>query len=307
MLIGPDWLIEHLRKPKGMGNTLLGRSIVNRAKAEAVVVTVRCDVCGSDESVGMGARLRHLVNMTVRHESKYEHYKCQRCMREVASASRRHTINTPEFKAKIKERPSWQSQADPTTLSEWVQKGAATRSNTLAGKTPAQRSEGVRKQWATMSDDVKRERARKIGETSRAHWAGMTDDQRSARVERMIRGRPRSCVSDDFKAALLGAGLYDGFESEVAVSGFVADEVNVSDKIIIEFYGDYYHCNPRIYTDPNTYNTTLHMTAKDKWAYDRRRLAAFYKAGYRVRIVWESDWRKNPEAVLEGVRVFLAE
>ncbi|NBR01193.1 MAG: hypothetical protein EBT97_12260 [Actinobacteria bacterium] len=93
----------------------------------------------------------------------------------------------------------------------------------------------------------------------------------------------------------------------MAVSGFVADEVNVSDKIIIEFYGDYYHCNPRIYTDPNTYNTTLHMTAKDKWAYDRRRLAAFYKAGYRVRIVWESDWRKNPEAVLEGVRVFLAE
>lgn len=307
MLVGPDWLIEHLRKPKGVGNTLLGRSIVNRARDEAVLVTVQCDVCGSDEAVGMGNRLRHLVKMTVQHESKYGHYKCQGCMRDVAGASRRRTINTPEFKAKVKGRPSWQSQADPATLSEWVRKGSVARLNTLAGKTPEQRSEGVRKQWATMSEDVKRERARKISETSRSQWARMTDEQRSARVEKMIRGRPRSCVSDEFKAALQDAGLYVGFDSEVAVSGFVADEVNVSDKLIIEFYGDYYHCNPRIYTDPNTYNTTLHMTAKDKWGYDRRRLAAFYKAGYRVRIVWESDWRKNPEAVLEGIRVFLVE
>ena len=96
-----------------------------------------------------------------------------------------------------------------------------------------------------------------------------------------------------------------GFQSEVAVSGFIVDECNVQRKFIIEFYGDYYHCNPRMFTDPDKVNTTLRMTASEKWKYDRRRLACFLALGYKVLIVWESDWRSNPQKVLARVRGFM--
>lgn len=158
-----------------------------------------------------------------------------------------------------------------------------------------------------MSEEAKAERARKIGDASRARWAAMSPEQRSTHVKKMIRGLPRSSVSDEFKDALVRAGLYDGFQSEVPISGFVVDEVHVAEKIVLEFYGDYFHCNPRVYTDPSYFNSTLHMTAGDKWQYDRRRLAAFRKNGYRVLVVWESDWRNDPEGVLTAVRRFIDE
>jgi len=105
----------------------------------------------------------------------------------------------------------------------------------------------------------------------------------------------------------MDAGLYAGFVSERVITGFTVDESNEALKVVLEFYGDYYHCNPRVpkFSDPCFYNRTTHMTAAQKWEYDRRRLAGIRKAGYRTLIVWESDWRKAPEEVLHRVREFL--
>jgi len=83
------------------------------------------------------------------------------------------------------------------------------------------------------------------------------------------------------------------------------DECNEARKLILEFHGDYYHCNPRKFTDPNWMNPTLKMTAGQKWKYDRRRMACFLNLGFRVLVVWESDWKTNPQQVLAQVRAFL--
>jgi hypothetical protein len=57
---------------------------------------------------------------------------------------------------------------------------------------------------------------------------------------------------------------------------------------IIEVYGDYWHCNPNIFTE-NTYHTQLHMTAGDKWEFDLKRKTKLESAGYIVDIIWESE------------------
>ena len=61
-----------------------------------------------------------------------------------------------------------------------------------------------------------------------------------------------------------------------------------SEKRIIEIYGDYWHCNPKIFTE-NIYHKQLHMTAKEKWEFDSNRIRKIEAAGYNVTIVWESD------------------
>lgn len=304
LLIGPTWLIEHLRKPKGSGNTPLGRAISARARSEQSTVIFKCDDCGSEEHLLYGDRLRHRIKVSIKHETKFQKHLCEVCVIPYRNAAAQKTRASEAYRTKIASKPSWQSQADEYVLKAWVERGRKTRIETAAKKTPEQRSEGVRKQWLSLTEDAKSKRALKIGASSRARWAAMTPEQRSAQVKKMIRGLPRSGISNDFRGALIREGLYDGFQSEYAISGFVADEVNPTEKLVLEFYGDYFHCNPRIYPDPDYYNTTLHMTAEDKWQYDRRRLAAFRKNGYRVLVVWESDWRKDPSAVLKIVREF---
>jgi len=47
--------------------------------------------------------------------------------------------------------------------------------------------------------------------------------------------------------------LSEGFTSEECFHGFVPDEINHNLRLIVELYGDLYHCNPRVYKDASQY------------------------------------------------------
>jgi len=66
----------------------------------------------------------------------------------------------------------------------------------------------------------------------------------------------------------------------------------INEKTIIECYGDYWHCNPSIYSE-NYNHSKLLKTAKEIWEFDNYRESLLIAAGYRVIKIWESDWNKN--------------
>lgn len=307
MLIGPSWVLDHLRLKKGPGNTLCGREWTARIRQENSTFRFQCDSCGVEELLDPSCgymRARHVVRRCQLQEGKYGHHLCPRCVRPHAGVAAKATKSTVEWKAKQAGRSSWQSLAEPSRLADWKKSIGDANTEVNANKSPEERSIGVQKQWAAMTTFQRDRRGAKITQALRTRWASLSPDERNTLIQKMIRGRPRSQVSEEFKAGLIQAGLYCGFESEQAVSGFVADEVNHEQKIVLEFYGDYYHCNPRHY-GPDDYNTTIGMTAKDKWQYDRRRFAAMRKAGFQVLIVWEHDWRTNPKHEINRVQDFL--
>jgi G:T-mismatch repair DNA endonuclease (very short patch repair protein) len=59
-------------------------------------------------------------------------------------------------------------------------------------------------------------------------------------------------------------------------------------KKIIECHGDYWHCNPLLY-NPDYYNKSLHMTAKEVWERDDKKIKKLKDAGYDVQVVWENS------------------
>lgn len=59
-------------------------------------------------------------------------------------------------------------------------------------------------------------------------------------------------------------------------------------KKVVEFYGDYWHCNPKKF-HPDYYNNQVHMSAKEIWERDEYRVDNLKKKGYRVEIVWENS------------------
>jgi G:T-mismatch repair DNA endonuclease (very short patch repair protein) len=76
--------------------------------------------------------------------------------------------------------------------------------------------------------------------------------------------------------------------------------------VIIEFYGDYWHGNPRYYSAneivPVRGGPKL---AKDIWEYDTKRIDWLTKKGYIVLIIWEADYASNKDIVTQNCINFI--
>lgn len=73
---------------------------------------------------------------------------------------------------------------------------------------------------------------------------------------------------------------------------------------IIEFQGDYWHCNPNLY-NKDFYNKVKQKTAQEIWDYDNIKMecAQYYK--YKLLYIWEYDYNNNKEETLKKCIDFL--
>lgn len=65
--------------------------------------------------------------------------------------------------------------------------------------------------------------------------------------------------------------------------------------LIIEFLGDYWHANPKIYSKDDI--CAHHHKAKDIWERDANRKEEIENLGYFVYEVWESDYKNDKDSV----------
>jgi len=77
-------------------------------------------------------------------------------------------------------------------------------------------------------------------------------------------------------------------------------DITINDKIIIECFGDYWHCNPNFYKY-DYYHSKIRKTAKEIWETDNLRVETFKKYGYTVLILWEHDIM-NKITTLESIK-----
>lgn len=83
------------------------------------------------------------------------------------------------------------------------------------------------------------------------------------------------------------------------------DYVDTINKKCIEFNGDFWHLNPKIYdkTDRNA----VDMVAEDVWERDARKIELISSLGYDVMVVWESDFYDDSRKVIEKCMEFLSD
>lgn len=73
-------------------------------------------------------------------------------------------------------------------------------------------------------------------------------------------------------------------------------------KFIIEFNGDIFHGNPQLFSEsdcPNPYDRTL--TAKQMWLKDKEKIDLAKSKGFDVMVIWERDYRNNPEIIVNDI------
>lgn len=91
-----------------------------------------------------------------------------------------------------------------------------------------------------------------------------------------------------------------GFKSHVQIGRMTVDECNEDLKIVIEYNGDMWHCNPKTWKSGD-YNTAIKMTAGEKWNKDIARKVTLRKEGYYVIVIWESSWLKEREKCIQKI------
>lgn len=91
--------------------------------------------------------------------------------------------------------------------------------------------------------------------------------------------------------------VFPKLKANMEVGNYIVDML--LDKIVIEFYGDFWHRNPKYYLAED-----LHYgkTSEAIWKYDKRRAQSINKEGYTTVVVWETDWKNNKEQVIEEIR-----
>jgi hypothetical protein len=71
------------------------------------------------------------------------------------------------------------------------------------------------------------------------------------------------------------------------------------DDFVIEFNGDYWHCNPKLYE--STAIIKGGRTAQDIWIRDEKKIQTARNSGLRVLVVWESEFVNNRHTTIERV------
>lgn len=87
---------------------------------------------------------------------------------------------------------------------------------------------------------------------------------------------------------------------KVNIGPYHPDIVDVERKIVVEFYGDYSHSHPDKYVD-DAWNALRHRTAREVREFDAKRNAFIESQGWKVIVVWESEWKASRENVIQRI------
>lgn len=102
-----------------------------------------------------------------------------------------------------------------------------------------------------------------------------------------------SCLNEQFY-------IYDTDTKKI----FIYDFILKANKKVIEFNGDYWHCNPIKYKT-NFFNKRKQKFAYEIWDYDNKKINKIKEKGYEVLIIWEYDYNNQRKQTIQRCIDFL--
>jgi very-short-patch-repair endonuclease len=197
------------------------------------------------------------------------------------------------------------TQNMPNQIGFWVKKGY-TEEQAKALVTERQTTNSIKKIMQRESCNLTE--AKKIRKQITEKWQNTLDQKSPEEKQRILLAK----IGQGFTISKAEKEIYNTLKEILPVShsfslqekskGYVYD-IQYENKLI-EYNGDYYHCNPKIYKE-DYYNKKLHMTSKEKWQKDKDKEKFAKKKGYEMLTIWESDYKKDKEATIQKCLEFL--
>lgn len=95
----------------------------------------------------------------------------------------------------------------------------------------------------------------------------------------------------------------EAFETQRSLGYYSYDYVLVNKKIVLEYNGTYWHCDPRIY-QPDFWHSKKKKFAYQIWEKDEKKKQIAQKAGYVYLAIWEYDLQRMTD---EQIKQYLAD
>lgn len=96
-------------------------------------------------------------------------------------------------------------------------------------------------------------------------------------------------------------------EYSCGISHCCFDFVSTNRNKVIEFNGDKFHANPNIFKETDIPNPYLNLSSKDIWELDRLKIEKAVSKGYKVLVIWEEEYKKDINGVIDKCTNFLKE
>lgn len=120
------------------------------------------------------------------------------------------------------------------------------------------------------------------------------------RIAHFYVGKEQHRSAGEIKCFQLLREYYPTLEANCRVCSKVVDMK--LDNIVIEYYGDFWHRNPKIYKKEHDRKV---YTSERAWERDGKRIEEFIQSGYRAFIIWEHDWHHKQEEVIHNLKQFI--
>lgn len=190
---------------------------------------------------------------------------CKKCLGEIISGE-----NNPFYGKKHSEKTKEKISKSRT--------GKTTgKNNPMANPKHRKKArKNLKQKW----DSGEMEHARKIMSEK------LKETRRLGKIKSVIRSKKEKEIINEIKK--LGYNVKHSLKVDSKICDIYIPELN----LIIEYNGDYWHCNPKKYK-PDYYHQVKKKTAKELWEYDKNKIDLIKNCGYNLEIVWESDLKAN--------------
>ncbi len=101
------------------------------------------------------------------------------------------------------------------------------------------------------------------------------------------------------------AGFLNKDTIHIGKHWFLPDALVDFYKVVVEFYGDFWHANPKMYFADEIVRDNI--TAKEIWEKDKNRICELIGGGYDVVVVWESDFKEDRERTVFNTACLIEE
>lgn len=111
---------------------------------------------------------------------------------------------------------------------------------------------------------------------------------------------------EDMKNIYFATKNMEYFISPKGKKFFVYDFTDLKRNKIIEYNGDEYHANPKMFeSNDNPHPFRKEITAQEIWDKDEEKIKTANKKGFDILIIWDSEYRNNKEEIIKKCKEYL--
>lgn len=161
----------------------------------------------------------------------------------------------------------------------------------------------AKKQWESIKSDPEKysQACNRLRQTALDFHESMSPEQKESYYKKVFSGKSTSKAADSFLSKIETV-LNTEISREVCLHGFFVDGYLPKQDLILEFYGDVFHCNPEKFQDEMQYCSWISRTVGEQWKRDEKRIAGLLKNKHKVVIIWETQWNKDPQNVIKRIQ-----